>query len=243
MPHIIKLPLRLFAVIKHTQGRGDQVLENFSSETELRWVNQIRSLRVPKPTDPKDLATLMIEYGATLGYSNIWEAKFDGENLFKQFRNKKFVLQIDDLHRDNLGNLHHDSKPAFVSGEDKFYYLHGLELNGVDIGFLTTPPEQLNPQEILAIRNVDLRREMIRKKGIEQLLDGLYHRVVDVQGDYSLLSVMLGTDQSSACNFLKMLNPSIGVWHMEGVPNNIRTVRDALLWRNNGWFEHAEAIT
>jgi hypothetical protein len=67
--------------------------------------------------------------------------------------------------------------------------------------------------------------------------------VLDTQGNYSLLAVMLGNDVRSACNFLKMLNPSIGVWHMEGVPNNIRTVRDALLWRNNGWFEHAEAIT
>ncbi len=244
MPHIIPLPIREFAIIKHTQARGQSIVEQLVSDLDIRWVNQLRGLRgLTEPADPKIMARLMIEYGATLSYSNLWEAVFDGKYLFKQFRNKKFVCQLDEVHTDTLGNLHHDSKPAIVSGEDKFYFLHGLHLDLGEARWITAPPEELEPQAILAIRNVDLRREMIRKKGIEQLLDGLFHRVLDTQGNYALYSVMLGNSIDSACNFLKMLNPSIGVWHMEGVPNNIRTVRDALLWRNNGWFEHAEAIT
>jgi hypothetical protein len=243
MPHIIKLPIRSFSVIKHTRTRGDRAMEDLNSRNDLRWVNQIRSLNVGEPKTPAEMATLMIEYGANLSFSNMWEAMFDGENLFKQHRNKKFILQVDLALQDNIGNLHSDSGAAFISGEEEFFFLHGLNLGSENAKWVTTPAEKLDPQEILAIPNVDLRREMIRKKGIEQLLDGLFSRILDTQGNYTLYSVLLGRDTASACNFLKMLNPSIGVWHMEGVPNNIRTVRDALLWRNNGWFEHAEDIT
>ncbi len=243
MPHIIKLPIREFAIVKQTFSRGQRAMEGLVSNAERRWVDQLRGLRISEPADPKIMAKLMIEYGATLSYSNLWEAAFDGENLYKQFRNKKFVCQLDQVHKDNLGNLHCDNAPAIVSGGENFFFLHGLHLGLGEAHWLLSPPEELDPQAILAIRNVDLRREMIRKKGIEQLLDGLFSRVLDTQGDYSLIAVMLGNDTASACNFLKMLNPSIGVWHMEGVPNNIRTVRDALLWRNNGWFEHAQDIT
>lgn len=244
MAQIIPLQIRAFAKVKHARSRGsDATMDSLLDSVDLRWINQIRSLRIEEPTDPKVIAELIIELGANLSYSNIWECFYDGTHLCKLYRNKKVVCQFDLVKQDNLGNLHCDDGAAVVSGEDKFYFLHGLELRGQDTKWLTYPAEQLDPQEILAIRNVDLRREMIRKKGTEQLLDGLFHRVLDTQGNYSLLAVMLGNDTHSACNFLKMLNPSIGVWHMEGVPNNIRTVRDALLWRNNGWFEHAEKIT
>lgn len=242
MAQIIQLPIRSFAVVKHNKSRADSTMNQLLDSNDQRWMNQIRSLHVQHP-EAKDIASLMIEYGVNVVYSNLWDAQFDGQNLYKTFRNKKFILQVDKTTRDERGNLHNDNSPAFISGKDEFYFLHGLQIGDEDIHWLTTPPSQLDPQSILAIRNADLRREMIRKKGIEQVLDGLFHRIIDTQGDYSLLQVLLGDRTSSACNYLKMLNPSIGCWHIEGVPNNLRTVRDALLWRNNGWFVHAEDIT
>jgi hypothetical protein len=242
MPQIIQLPIRSFAVVKHSKTRAESTMNQLLDTADLRWAQQIRGLQV-EPPEAKDIASLMIEYGVSVNWSNLWEAQFDGVNIYKMFRNKKFLLQVEKSTRDERGNLHNDTGPALVSGKDEFYFLHGLQLASDGIKWLTTPPEQLDPQEILAIRNADLRREMIRKKGIEQVLDGLFHRIIDTQGNYSLLQVMLGDNVTSACNYLKMLNPSIGCWHMEGVPNNIRTVKDALLWRNNGWFVHAEDIT
>ena len=242
MPQIIHLPIRSFAVVKRSKTRDFEPTADIDA-ADRRWVDQIRNLQVPDP-EAKDIASLIIEYGVNVSYSNLWESNFDGRNLYKMFRNKKFILQVDKGTRDERGNLHNDNSPAFESGEDKFYFLHGLYIVGEDeIKMFKTPPEKLDPQEILAIRNADLRREMIRKKGIEQVLDGLFHRVIDTFENYSLIQVILGTDTRNACNYLKMLNPSIGVWHMEGVPNNLRTVRDALLWRNNGWFVQAEDIT
>lgn len=244
MPQIIPLPIRSFAVVKHNKNRlAERAVESLTDPADRRWVQQIRQLRVEEPTDAKIIASLMIEHGVNVGHSNLWEAQFDGRNLYKAFRNKKFILEVSESHKDERGNLHNDSGPALVSGGIEFYFLHGLYIDEIDIPWIKTPAEELDPQLILQIRNVDLRREMIRKKGIEQVLDGLFHRVLDTEGNYTLVQVLLGDRVDSACNYLKMLNPSIGVWHMEGVPNNLRTVRDALLWRNNGWFVHAEDIT
>jgi len=53
---------------------------------------------------------------------------------------------------------------------------------------------------------------------------------LDTQGDYELLSVNVGLPELAMG--LKMKNPSIGVYHIEFVPPNIRTVTEALNWRN-----------
>ncbi len=33
------------------------------------------------------------------------------------------------------------------------------------------------------------------------------------------------------CRYLKMKNPSIGVWHLEGVDRDCKTVQSAINWR------------
>jgi len=42
--------------------------------------------------------------------------------------------------------------------------------------------------------------------------------------------------------YLKMLNPSIGVWHMECVDKTCKTVKDAIRWRNQSELD-PEIIT
>jgi hypothetical protein len=188
----------------------------------------------------------MIEYNLTFSRPNVTNSYYSIAYLAltKAVRNRYFILVPDELHLDDRGNLHNDSGPAIVFDSFKFHFLHGLTLEGEDAKrWIYRDLKNIRPQEILQISNVDLRREVIRKVGIELVLDGLFHRVLDKQGDYTLLQVLLQANPWSACNFLKMLNPSIGCWHMEGVPNHLRTVEEALLWRNNGWFAHAEKIT
>jgi hypothetical protein len=43
--------------------------------------------------------------------------------------------------------------------------------------------------------------------------------------------------------YLKMRNPSIGVYHMEAVKKSCRTVHEALVFRNGGEFEHIAPLT
>jgi hypothetical protein len=90
--------------------------------------------------------------------------------------------------------------------------------------------------------NADIRRELLRKVGIERMLANLPHKVVSKRGDYELLSVDL-TETVKGAIYLKMLNQSIGVYHMEGVPRECKTVDEALSWRNGGSFIDAEVLT
>lgn len=240
MNHIL-LDLEPFTLVESKTRRGQRA--RWDRGDEPRWVQQIRGMQFK--TCVKDIAAtcamLSIEHGCKFAHPELWSILYDSEcdGIYKQSGNRTFGLRCLVLF-DQRGNLHNDKGPAFVSGEVKFYYLHGIEL---DEYWVMTPAEELDTRLILEEPNVDRRRELIRKKGIEQMLDGLFHRAIDRKGDYTLYQVMLGDNARTACNFLKMLNPSIGVWHMEGVPNNIRTVDAALSWRNKNWFVNAEDIT
>jgi hypothetical protein len=132
------------------------------------------------------------------------------------------------FHR-NRNGLHKDGGPAIE-------YRDGLKiwaLNGVRVEkwLAETPAEQLDPQEFAKITNVEIRREFIRKVGIERLVEKLGAEVVDTQDNYELLLVNLG-GETGKWPYLKMKNPSIGVYHLEAVDKDIKTVKKALEWRN-----------
>ena len=84
---------------------------------------------------------------------------------------------------------------------------------------------------IAKIENAEVRREFVRKVGIERIATACGSICLDKQGDYELLSINLG-GSTGECSYLKMLNPSIGVWHLEAVPPEVDTVAKALAWRN-----------
>ena len=105
-----------------------------------------------------------------------------------------------------------------------------------------TPAEKISPVRVLQEKNVDIRRELIRKIGMERMLAELPHETISVRGNYELLSVRLSDEMPSA-RYLKMVNPSIGCFHLEGVAPECGTVEQALNWRNSSWFTDAEALT
>jgi hypothetical protein len=92
------------------------------------------------------------------------------------------------------------------------------------------PARELDCRLILTERNAEVRREIVRKIGIERIITDLCAVCVDAEGNYELLLLDLGDSRSRP--FLKMKNPSIGVYHIEGVHPDCRTVREALAWRN-----------
>lgn len=211
------------------------------------WSLQVRNLtqfnRFGQQPSP-DACLNIVNNDLTIGHADMFPAFWDesaGTLAKKPHRlQSRVYLQCETL-LDDRQNLHSETKPAFVSGKTSLWFLHGILIT--EPKWVLTPPEKLDAKEILALPNVDLRRELIRRKGIEQFIDSMFHRVLDVQGNYTLLEVLLGDNTRSACKFLKMLNPSIGCWHVEGVDNAVQTVEQALLWRNNNWFAHAEDIT
>lgn len=144
---------------------------------------------------------------------------------------EKFCLVSDrplEIHVNAAGVLHNDGGPAIA-------YRDGLKiwsLNGVRVTqeIAETPMEKMNGQIILKYDNAEVRREIVRKLGAEKVVKDCNATVTDKSEDgmYELLSMKIGSDMPK---FLKMRNPSIGVYHIEGVSNECNTVMEALNFR------------
>lgn len=129
----------------------------------------------------------------------------------------------------NESGLHADGRMALE-------YPDGFgcwSLNNVDVPewLVMTPDSEIDPKRFAEISNVEVRREFVRKVGIERISQVCGQEVLDKQGDYELLAIDLGGDVG-VWPYLKMKNPSIDAWHLECVDRDIKTVAAALEWRN-----------
>jgi hypothetical protein len=131
------------------------------------------------------------------------------------------------IHKNENG-LHCETGPA-VKYEDGFevYALNGVVL---DKKWVMTPFNDIDVKEAMAVDNVEVRRELVRKIGIETICEKMDADVADEKDDYQLLLLDIGDGNKRP--YLKMTNPSIGTYHVEGVHPDCKTVADALEWRN-----------
>lgn len=138
-------------------------------------------------------------------------------------------------------NLHCDGDAA-VKYADGFslYFLNGVF---VPEWLVLTPRHKLDTAAFATIQNAEVRREFVRKIGAEKLLADLGSKLLDKQGNYELHQIDLhGT--TGNWPYLKMLNPSIGVWHLEAVDRKCKTVEQALAWRDSeDNYEKPEVLT
>ncbi len=140
------------------------------------------------------------------------------------------------VHFNSAGSLHKDMGMA-IEYNDGFgvYALDGIR---VKREYAMTPANEIDCRLVLKEKSVDVRRVLINKIGIERLLSELDAKVIDKDDTYEL--VILDLDDDRQRPFLKMRNPSIDAIHVEGVPPDIRTIVDALAWRNGfnlgGWI-------
>jgi hypothetical protein len=150
------------------------------------------------------------------------------------------VVQPPTIIRKNERGLHCENGPALSYGGDNEIYA----LNGVVMPkeYILTKSTDIKTIDILKETNVEIRRELIRKVGLEQVFEQLPHKLLDAKGNYELYSINL-SDEVNDARFLKMINPSIGVFHIEGVAPEISNVADALKWRNQQMFENADVLT
>lgn len=209
------------------------------------WVRQLQNVRwFDTPAgDLDDISDFLpVEPHRPTLHDVVVDSDAIGKRVLKR-SNKCVYLRSDMKHLDDRGNLHHDSDFAYASGAIQLYFLHGIHIERQYEHLVKAQRNSIDSKEVLAIENVDVRRELIRKVGIELFIDHLYHKVIDRHGNYELIEVLLSDNTWSRARFLKMLNPSIGVWHLEGVPNESATVEDALRRRNNNWFAHPDILT
>lgn len=145
-----------------------------------------------------------------------------------------------EIHLNSEGMLHNPKGPAVVFNDGfTVYSLNGIRIP--DKYFQNT----LTARVIMGEPNVDIRRELLRLVGLESFIKELGGTVIDSLtvdsvvtnlGDktrpvtYELLQLDLGDGIMGKA--LKMDNPSIDAMHVEGVPDECMSVKDALAWRN-----------
>jgi hypothetical protein len=165
--------------------------------------------------------------------SRIKAAKVVATNLYSiLFINNKLILvERPHLSLDSRTFLHNETGPAitFPKLGSGIYCLNNVR---VTKDVVLKPADQLKADLITKTRNAEVRRELVRKIGIERVLSELGAKVLDKTEDgvYELVTLDLGDNRSRP--YLKMLNPSIGTWHIEGVEPRITTVAEALRYRN-----------
>jgi hypothetical protein len=138
------------------------------------------------------------------------------------------------LYRNAEHQLHHEGGPAISYGDA--WHIHAL--NGVRVPewIVVSSPEQMDPTRITELGNAEVRREFVRRVGMERLWHKLSPTILDTEsfpvgGEYTLADLNVGSDRP--WRVLKMQNPSLPeVWHVEGVDPQCNTVRDALNFRN-----------
>lgn len=114
-------------------------------------------------------------------------------------------------------------------------------LNGVRVPkeLVMTPADKLDAHLILTETNAEVRREIVRKIGTTRMITDLGGKVIDKMDDYELVTLDLGDGRRRP--YLKMLNPSLGTIHVEGVSPECETVKAALAFRN-GMTEYEKPV-
>lgn len=134
-----------------------------------------------------------------------------------------------ECHRNAAGQLHKNGGPAvkYVDGTAVYF------LNGVSVPqwLAESDDHSLDPKQFATIQNVEVRREFIRKVGVDRICLELGSKIVDKAEGYELHVIDLG-GETGAWPYLKMKNPSIDAWHMECVDKSCTTVAQALEFRN-----------
>ena len=183
-----------------------------------------------------------IEQVLSVKFTELLHVLFDTMDcgLFYPLDNITIVSEKPDTIRMLNGITHCETGPSIHYADGTSVY----SLNGVVMtkDQVETPAERLDPSQVLTTKNSEQRRELVRKVGIERMLSVLKSKTLHKRGNYELLSVRLSNECPDA-RYLKMLNPSIGTWHMEGVPIEDDTVEKCLNRRNCGWFTDAEILT
>lgn len=130
------------------------------------------------------------------------------------------------LRRNARGQLHsHDGMAVEYPDGWGVWAWNGMRVNEQII----LRPETLTKEQIVQEVNAQVRQVMVERLGIERVCQMFDAKVLDRKDTYELLNLDLGDGRRRP--YLKMRNPSVGVWHVEGVHPDCKTVQQAINWR------------
>jgi len=159
------------------------------------------------------------------------------------------------------GRLHRDGGPSVTyhkgNGDGLGVNQCLYHLNGVIVSkeIAESTHSDFKRELFYKEKNVEVKREIIRKFGIERIIkvvdekeerklkegDAILLDESKCDNEYCLYRIRLTKETFGT--YLKMKNPSIGVFHMECVPHDVMTIHDALSFRNHGFTGSPEILT
>ena len=190
--------------------------------------------------------SLNIKYNKLQRKYDVWKKSMEYGMIFP-LNNICFVSEKPIEININNKVLHADYKPALLyAGGFALWRLNGIP---VPEWVIMTKPENMDAKKILEIKNVETRREAIRKMGYSLFFEQLQAEILDTKKiwvdenqkvykkesgtkiDYQLLACDVGLERK--VKVLKMKNPSLeGIYHYETVPFECKTIEDAIEFRN-----------
>ena len=160
---------------------------------------------------------------AMIAQSANWWFPFDRAVVLTD-RPKSIILRDDN-------RLHRDNGPV-IQWRDGYgiYALNGVLMPA---WVIETPEGELDPKRLMDFTNADQRSQFALRVGYERILHAHDHQFIDELNDmYKLVLIRLKDGRHRP--FLYMQNPTCPeLWHVEGVPPNVTTVKEALAFRND----------
>ena len=140
---------------------------------------------------------------------------------------------------DEDNHLHNDNGPA-IGWSDGWgiYNLHSVSIRKEML--------EHTPEQIMGVENAEQRMALIRRIGLQNMLARLDYKLVDarpftpetaqkyatipegLENEYEVLEIKM---EDQAHQFLRMINPSTGEIHIEGIDDAASIVKDALAFR------------
>jgi len=138
------------------------------------------------------------------------------------------------------GKLHNESGPSVeYNGAVKMWSLNGVRVSEY---LVMTPEENLDIEYYNKENNADIRTEFVRKYGIDRMID--HGKLIDSyenydhewwsKSQYELYDMESLFEGVPHAPHLKMTNQTTGVYHVEPVHPDCKTIRDAVKDRFGG---------
>ena len=152
-----------------------------------------------------------------------------------------------EIHKNKETQLHKDGSPALLFCDGYAVWC----LNGVNVPqyLAETPEGQLDIEFFKKETNADVKAEFIRKYGIDRMSN--LGKLVDnkhndnhwwIKSEYELIDMSPIFSNIEYAPHLKMKNQTTGVYHLEGVSPECRTIEQALKFRHNNRIGHITEI-
>ena len=161
-----------------------------------------------------------------------------------------WIVRAPEIIRVTDNGLHSVVGPAIKWGKEKRYYVEGVKFTENEWKKFFPEPS-CSAKDILELEDSEKRSRILKYCGLEPVLDGLDYKVIDTYDHYCKLKGVKGEDVKVTDKLIEFELADIPRHYMlckdytratvdaepkryiQGVPNDINTCKDALLWMGN----------